>query len=643
MGLEEQLKEDLNEAQYQAAMHMNGPAVIIAGAGSGKTHTLMGRVAHLVDNWIPPQRILMLTFTNAAADEMKNRASKLLDERCGEITACTYHKFCNTMLRKYGRAIEVQNYSILSPAENKNLIDYVKSSSDTYKDLRGFPSSKTIVSIISKSVNCQMSIYDTLLSDDNWGRYIDYSAELEQLKEEVAKYSFETQKFNYDDLLLYMNKLLDIDEYAKKVASLFDHIMIDEFQDTNNLQEEILVKLSKFNKNIMVVGDISQSIYAFRGANVKNLQNFGDLFEDCALYVLSTNYRSTQEILDLANNVMRTSVCSWEYYDMVADNKNGNKPVLLRPYDEFDQTQKILQTITKLRHKGLQYKDIAILERGSMSSFGLEAELNKLGIAYEKRGGMKFMDYECIGDMLAYMTIIVKPYDLLSWFRVLKLHPYIGDVTAKKIADNCKSPDFLIDKRYKNNKFYSELDMLNTDYQAFRSEKDFHKVFDMIVAFYFETRQRAIEHSRMKEEYREDAKIAIERDKTIVEQLKTMTMRYDKINDFLDDLILDSVSNSEQTDDMLVISTVHSAKGLEWEAVIILDCINGLFPSYISEEEQFGSEADEEELRCFYVSITRAKRYLYLSSPRYRMVGGFAERTTVTHYLEHSLNYLDIV
>lgn len=630
MTVQEQLREELNDEQYSAAMHIDGPAVIIAGAGSGKTHTLIGRVINLVDKGIKPQRILMLTFTNAAADEMKSRAAQKLDERCGEIVGCTYHKFCNTMLRQYGYTIGVKNYMILSSIEDRNLIDYVKSSDIEYNNLKGFPSAKILQGIFSKKVNCQKEIIDILYEDDSLVKFIHYDKEINKLFEKVNDYCYEKQKYNYDHLLIYMNELLNNNEICRKVANKFDYIMVDEFQDTNNLQEEILIKLSKFNKNIMVVGDISQSIYAFRGANVRNLQKFNTKFDNCKTIVLNTNYRSNQEILDFANAVMNKNVKSWTYYDMKANNKHGNAPVKVRPEDDYDQMKKVYNLIEHYHSKGIPYHEMAVIERGSMSSFSLEAELTKNNIPYEKRGGLKFMDYECIGDMLAYLSIITNPYDELSWFRILKLHPFIGNTYAKRIADTCKNDKFLVDPANSKKKYYSELDSLDTQYAVFRSIEDFHKLYDNIVKFYFETRERALELSKMKEDAKIDQAQYIERDRLILEQLKNIAMRYNSITEFLDDIILDSVSEEEKAEDSLIITTIHSAKGLEWKIVFLIDCVEGTFPSRVKE---IGSEEDEEELRCFYVAITRAKDELYIFSPKFKMKNGFIDRVYPSHYI----------
>ena len=633
--LELQLQKDLNPEQFQAAMHMAGPAVIMAGAGSGKTHTLMSRVAHLVDRGIKPERILMLTFTNAAADEMKQRASKLLDDRCKNIVACTYHKFCNMMLRRFGKELGVENYMILSSSDNRNMIDYVKTTNPMFDNLKGFPSAKVLECMFSSQVNKQLPMSIILRSEKSYSKYDDYDREIEYLQSLVSAYGYHNQKYNYDDLLLYMKKLLENQEICRRIACMYDYIMIDEFQDTNNLQEEIITKLSVYNGNITVVGDISQSIYAFRGANVRNLQAFSSKFSNCKTIVLNTNYRSTQEILDLANTVMHNNVKSWTYYDMVANNKNGNKPIFHQPYDEFEQRDYVLKKIEEYHNSGIAYSDMAIIERSSMSSFSIESSLQKAGVPFEKRGGMKFMDYECIGDMLAYFGIITNPYDLLSWFRVLKLHPDIGKKTAREIADNCRDVDFLVYNNYQKRKFYPELVLLDKAYKDFRAESNLQKVFCLIRDFYFETRQRALDLSRMKDDARMEAQSDLERDKTVVEQLFNMTKEYKSIVSFVDDITLDSVSESASDEDTLIVTTVHSAKGLEWKIVFMIDCCEGAFPAHI-DMTQYGTPEDEEELRCFYVALTRAKDVLHVISPTYKQIGGNIEHVSKSHYLIRS-------
>ena len=631
--LEQKLQMELNKEQFDVVMHQTGAAVVMAGAGSGKTHTLISRVARLVDNGVPADRILAVTFTNAAAEELKSRAVKLADERCGNIVACTYHKFCNMVLRRYGSRIGVKDYTILSYPEFKNMIDYVKSSDPQFDNVKGFPSAGMVADIISVIVNKQTTLHEVLCKEAKYDKYRDHEDLIQILMDSVAKYGRDNQKLTYDDLLLDMNELLSYDEICKAVALKFQHIMVDEFQDTNNLQEAIIWKLHQFNHNIMVVGDISQSIYAFRGANVRNLQNFGSKMGDCTEYVLNENYRSTQQILDAANEVMNYNVKSWKYYDMVsANNLKGDKPVIRRMPESYSENDIVLSLIDTYHRNGMPYSEMAIIERSSMESFGIENVLVQRGIDYIKLGGMKFMDYDCIGDMLAYFSVITNPHDTLGWFRLLKLHPNIGRTFAKKVADGCAADDFLTENPFKKRQFYAELRILDLAIKNFRQNGDLMSAFDAVTKFYFDLRSRAVMASNMKEDAREEALVEIENDKATVGVLRNMAKKYKDLVQFVDDIVLDSTTETKKSDDLLTITTVHSAKGLEWSLVIILNTIEGCFPSKI-EPQDWGTPDDEEELRCFYVAMTRAKEHLYMMAPKIRLTYSGAEDAKLTHYL----------
>ena len=631
--LELKLQSELNKEQFDVVMHTDGAAVVMAGAGSGKTHTLISRVARLVDNGVPAEKILVMTFTNAAADELKMRASNLLDSRCGDIVACTYHKFCNLVLRKYGSAIGVKDYTILSYPEFKNMIDYVKSSEPMFDNLKGFPSAGMVADMVSLIVNKQTTLHEVLVKTDKYDKYRDYEDEIQALMDMVAKYGRDNQKLTYDDLLLDMNELLANDNICRSVALRFDYIMVDEFQDTNNLQEAIIWKLHQFNHNIVVVGDISQSIYAFRGANVANLQNFGSKMGNCVEYVLNENYRSTQEILDAANEVMHRNARTWKYHDMVsADDLHGAKPTILNVADSYRENDTVIDIIDRFHSMGMPYNEMAIIERSSMESFGIENVLVQKGIDYIKLGGMKFMDYDCIGDMLAYFSVITNPTDTLGWFRLLKLHPNIGRAYAKKVADGCQAGDFLTENSYKKRQFYGELRILDLAIKQFRTIQDLMAVFDMVSKFYFELRERAILASNMNNDNREEALAQMESDRGTVTILRNMAKKYKDIVQFVDDIVLDSTSDKTHSDDQLTITTVHSAKGLEWSLVIILNAIEGAFPAKI-EPANYGSPDDEEELRAFYVAMTRAKTYLYLMKPAIRMTYAGVEDAKISHYL----------
>ena len=642
MSLYDKLKSELNEQQFMAATHIKWPAVIMAGAGSGKTHTLMSRVSYLIDQGVDPKRILMLTFTNAAADEMKDRATKLLVDRCKQITACTYHKFCNQMLRQYGYKLNIKDYSILSYPETKNMIDYVKSSDAMFDNLKGFPSAGMIADIMSMSINNQLSVEVVLNSSEKYSKYVDYVDEIQTLINNVSVYGFRNQKFTYDDLLVYMNRLLEYDDVCKVIASRFKYIMVDEFQDTNNLQEDIILKISTYNNNIVVVGDISQSIYAFRGANVKNLQSFNDKLDNCKVIPLTYNYRSTQEVLDFANNSMKACVRSWKYYDMSSPDKKGPVPSLIRPMDAYMEADDVFDLIQFYHDKkNIPYSEIAVLARGSMQTFQLENILAKEKITFNKMGGPKFMDLDAVGDMLAFLGVVVNPHDLLSWYRVLQLHPYIGKKFSKAIADGCGNNDFLVENNFKTRKFYTELLSLNRNYTDWRHHGAFMQLFDRITDYYFDVRSRACSESRMSDDNKEEEFLGIEHDKAVVQVLRNMASNYDDVVKFVDDIVLDGVRDDSDSKDNLTISTIHSAKGLEWQVVIVMDCIEKVFPK-IRPEEWF-TEEDEEELRCFYVAITRAKRYLIMVAPKIVSTYMGNEDAQLSHYINGVAGYKTLV
>ena len=493
--LELKLKNELNPEQFDAAMHMEDPALIIAGAGSGKTHTLISRIMHLVDSGVDSTRIVMLTFTNSAADEMKDRASKV-NEKCKHVIATTYHKYCSLILRKFGSKIGLSpNFETLTPMKYKTLIEYVKSSSDKYDSLPNFPSSSKLDTIFSQSVNMEIPISDLIKKTC----FEQYNSEIYDLYGEIKDYGIENLQLNFDDLLVYMNMLLDDDDICEHVANTFDYLMVDEFQDTNGLQMKILKKLGKYNQNIVVVGDISQSIYKFRGAKVTNIDDFSNIFNP-KVYTLAINYRSTQQILDATNNIMNNHA-SWNFVDMVSDNKIGDVPQIKYHNNSQEQADWIIETIM---NNDLPLSEMAIIERKSMSSFKLENELLKAKIPFEKRGGLKLTDYVCVDDILSFFSILVKN-DKFSWFNVLKLIPGIGTKTATNIADHCTEEKFL--DTYNKKKYSAHLVELMNNLNNFSNyTKDLDTLFDKVVDYYIDLRTFKISNSKMSSSAKFDAR-----------------------------------------------------------------------------------------------------------------------------------------
>lgn len=610
----------MNIEQQKVAEHIYGPAAVLAGAGSGKTTTLINRITELI-KVTKPDRIVMLTFTNAAADEMKYKASKV-NEDCKNVIACTYHKYCGKMLRKYGKAIGIDpSFEILVAKKYQTLIEYVKSSNEYYENLKDFPSASKLDTIFSTVTNNEDITIERLI----WGtKYRNYAQDIKNLYNEVKQYGLENHKLNFDDMLVYMNELLNNDAICKKIAESYDFMMVDEFQDTNALQLSILLKLSKYNRNIVVVGDISQSIYKFRGAKVENIENFIDAFSDCAKYTLSVNYRSTGQILDAVNDIMSKNVRSWEYTYMI-ETKEGNKPVLINHYDDSKQIDWILAKIKQSVGLGYSLRDIAIIERKSMSSFKLENALLKEKIPFKKRGGRKFTDYVCVDDMLSFLSILLKN-DKFNWFNILQLIPGIGSKTATEIANHCKEKNFL--EKYKKRKFNDRLLELQSNLQKF-DITNLNSLFDEVSKYYFSLREYKIVNSKLSSSAKFDAMENIARDREIVAILKDMAHSYNNLKSFLEDIALDTLKTENDDQDQLLITTIHGAKGLEWPIVIIIDAI---------ETEMTD---DEEELRCLYVAMTRAETDLTISIPRYSILNGTTVRNEFIRFVRDSEDYFE--
>ncbi|MBQ8218247.1 MAG: ATP-dependent helicase [Bacilli bacterium] len=613
----------LSDEQVLIVNHTYGPAAVLSGAGSGKTHTIINRIeklSHITD----PHKIVALTFTNSAANEMKLRASRI-SEQCKDIVASTYHKFCGTMLRKYGKAIGINpSFDILSKQKYITFIEYIKSSNEYYESLKDFPSASKLADIFSTITNTDISIRELIHNK----KYQNYEDEIQNLYMEVKEAGLEQQKLSFDDMLVYMNKLLENKDICYKIANSFEFLMVDEFQDTNDLQLRMLLLLSEYNSNIVIIGDISQSIYKFRGAKVQNIQNFIDSFDSCEIYSLTTNYRSTQEILDAANDMMNRHVRSWEYLDMKSS-KHGEKPVIKCHRNDYDQADWIINKIEQELKYGYDLSQIAIIERKSMSSFKLENELVKTNIPFVKIGGYKFLEYAVVDDILSFLSVIVRKSDKFSWFNVLKLIPGIGAKTATTIANQCKEKDFI--ESYNKKKYYNDLKELTIQLNAFKSyKKDIKTLLNKVSEYYFALRE-AKANTAKKSSTQQDALDKIAKDKVIVAILTDMAIHYNSIVEFLDDIALDSV-NTSSDEDRLVVTTIHGAKGLEWPVTIIIDAL----------ETDSSITNDEEELRCMYVAMTRAEEELIISVPELSIVNGMPVYNDLIHFVEGSKHLFEI-
>ena len=638
-------ENELNKEQYEAVTTIDGPLLIIAGAGTGKTRTIVYRAAYLIENNIPATQILMLTFTNKAANEMKTRVIELLGNEDGNgITACTFHSFCTSMLRRFPQYAHLDPlFTILASGDDVDIIDMKKSEDTMHRyDKRGFPPSSKIANIISQSVNKAMTIGD-VLREDRYSRYLDFEDEICELQDLVNEYKKENSMLNYDDILLRMNEMLDeYPDVAEEISKIYQYIMVDEYQDTNSLQESVLFKLRKTNHNLAVVGDDLQSLYAFRGAEVKNIIDFPQKIENCKIVYLTQNYRSNQEILDLSNHIVEYATEGFKK-KLMGQYHSNHLPKIYTPSSQQTQTQLALDLIYKTHRQGVKFSDICVLVRNSSSSTMLEVLLNKDKTGYVKYGGPKFFDLEYVKDVLSYLRVITRPIDEIAWFRILKVHTGIGDINAKKIAFGCKAEGFkhLLNKKYAKRNYGNELTILYDELVKV-SQLDLVPLLTELISFYISTKTRNIENMKTDEGKRTEYLETVNHQEKELKTLIPIAESYHTITAFLDDLTLDNtkLTHIDPENGQVVISTIHSIKGLEYDTVIILDCVDEIFPSTTMYDA--GTKEDNEELRCFYVAITRAKENLYLLCPRSASKFNKKIFGVPSHYLTNGEKFYDM-
>ena len=622
--------EKLNKFQYEAVMHDIGPALLLAGAGTGKTRTLIYRVAHLIESGVSPESILLLTFTNKAANEMKERAEKMLKEKCG-ITACTYHSFCVKMLRFYGKMAGISpDFTIISGPDEADIIDIIKSELN-FQKLKNMPSASVFASMLSTCVNKRLTL-EELLKEQKYWRFRQNERKLLLLREETKKYKEEHNLFNYDDILLKFDQMLtDYSNIARRIEDTYRYIMVDEYQDTNTLQDSIIRKIRTKNTNLMVVGDDMQSIYKFRGADVQNILSFPKRYTDCKVIYLTENYRSSQEILNLANHVMTNATEGYQK-NLRAQFSSQELPKVYGVNDTKTEAEFVLNRIKAKHAEGIPYNDICVLYRNSFQSYELEVLLNKAGLDFEKYGGIRFLDRAHIKDVLAFLRIYTNPSDELAWFRILQLHIGIGKVYARNISRKCLEygPEYLIDDCHKRKKYGVHIRKLYDEIQSWEG-KEFLEILKSSCAYYVKTLENTIRNKKVDSESdREESLQDLERNKEDIAILQEMAKDYDSALDFLDATTLDATKSKENEEDKLVLSTIHSVKGLEYDTVILLDCIDEILPS----ARYIGSPEDNEDVRCMYVAVTRAKNTLYMMVPKIALKYGKAIPGDLSRYIE---------
>ena len=601
--------EALNPSQLEAVNFTEGPLLVIAGAGSGKTRALTYRVACFVEKGVAPGSILLLTFTRKASFEMLKRAALLLDNRCEKVAGGTFHSFANTVLRRYAPQVGFnRDYSILDRADSESLISMLRKEMTFVGGYRSFPRKQTLANIFGRAINKALPIELVILND--YPHFAHHTEAIIAISNDYKRHKAEHSFFDYDDLLVYLKTLLeDHSDICHSISSTYRYLMIDEYQDTNLIQAEIIRLLAASHQNVMVVGDDSQSIYAFRGANFKNIMNFPKIFPGTHIIRLEENYRSTQPILNLTNVIIERAT---EKYSktLFTRRSGGSLPVLVSAGSENSQARFVAEKVRKLNQSGVPLGQIAVLFRANFHSFDLEIELSRDGIPFAKTGGFKFTESAHIKDVLAHLKVLCNPYDRISWYRILLLLSRIGPKTAQNIYAAILSEQ----EGYKGLCTVKAKNILTGDFQRLKDLFEFIDSKTMSVA---QTGEAVLNYYTpiLKDKYDDHPK----RTKDL-EHLLSIMERYLNIESFLTDMALEppstSINNSLSLDDpgdgRLILSTVHSAKGLEWHTVFIIWALDGRFPSI---HALHSSEDFEEELRLMYVAATRARENLFFIYP----------------------------
>ncbi len=615
-------RSELNEQQFRVVTAKPSPALVVAGAGTGKTRTITYRVAYLIEQGVSPQRILLATFTNRAAREMLKRVETLTgSQNVHKIWGGTFHRIANLILRRHATSIGFDsNYSILDAEDSKDFINVCIEEAAIDTRAKRFPKPEVVQNIISYANNTDQTIEDVIIKKYPYFEML--SAQIKRVDFVYMERKKERNVMDYDDLLLNWKRLLiEKPDIATVYAEQFQHILVDEYQDTNRLQAELIDLLAVKHKNVMVVGDDAQSIFAWRGAEFTNIYEFPKRYPNAEVYKLELNYRSTPEILGLANVSIANNRKQFPKTLEAIKKSKDFKPALVPCSDVEQQSAFVASRILELRDEGTSLEEIGVLYRSHYHSIELQLELTRRNIPYRVQSGVRFFEQAHIKDVISYLRIICNPRDELAWKRILKMIPSVGNQTANKIYESLayaenpfalvKQEDFKYQPRSKTNwsNFVDLLEKITTDENRNKPAKQ----IELILANGYE--------AYLQENY--------ENFEARLEDLKGLSMfaaRYDSTDDFLSQLALlsterfkeptgivgeDVISGGEE-DELLTLTSVHQAKGLEWKAVFLIWAAEGKFPSPRSLKE---IDSEEEERRLWYVALTRAQDELYLTYP----------------------------
>ncbi|MEO8216170.1 MAG: ATP-dependent helicase [Acidobacteriota bacterium] len=646
---------ELNAQQLDVVMAADGPMLVIAGAGSGKTRTLTYRVSRLIEDGVDPSDILLLTFTNKASREMLSRVEQLVTTDVRRLWGGTFHSIGNRLLRRHAETIGYHsNFSILDDEDAKELMETAISSSGIATLEKRFPKGDVLLDIHSFILNTRTPL--ELQLEQNYPHFALYVSEINAVFARYAERKREANAMDFDDLLVHWLRLLhEKPEISDGLKQKFRHILVDEYQDTNHLQAEIVDLMASVRQNVMVVGDDAQSIYSFRGASFENIITFPLRFPNATIHKLEMNYRSTPQILNLANAAIAANQFQFRK-ELMATRGEGPDPAVVGVDDVNEQASFVAQRILELRDEGESLDEIAVLYRSHYQSLELQMELTRRLIPYEIRSGVRFFEQAHIKDVLAYLKIVTNTRDELSWKRTLKLYPKIGEKSASEI--------------------WTAINGSNDPLQSFLRPKDFGLRGRAAAGSMESLRKvlRTISGDGMKRNPSESIRFIVEQGYAEyarskfpnaqarlddLEQLSNYALRYEDVDTFINEIVLSNPIAGEDTatvgpeDEKVILSSVHQSKGLEWRNVFVIWLAEGRFPSSralrvpggtiriprekvpamlalsgtvdsIPQELMPGEPqkpveliipGEEEERRLFYVAVTRAKQELYLVFP----------------------------
>lgn len=611
-GLQERsmidFSSELNQEQLAVVYTGDGPCLVLAGAGSGKTRVITYRVAYLLANGVSPENILLVTFTNKAADEMTNRVQKLTGSDKKLPWSGTFHHIAYKILRIYAPLLGYKaNFTVLDSDDSESLI---KLCAKQYKS-EGikFPSAGVLLSIISYARNSEKSVEDVI--ESRYSQWFPFAGIIKNIAGEYYKKKKEANAMDFDDLLTNFLLLLHQDNVLQKYGGQFQYVLVDEYQDTNKIQASIIKKLASVHKNILVVGDDAQSIYSFRAADIQNILRFEKEYPNAKIFKLETNYRSSQEILDLANGVIENNLRQYKK-TLKTLSKSGVKPSLHPHMDQTAEAEFVVQKISEDIDAGVPENQIAVLFRAAHHSQMLEMELVKAGIPYDYRGGLRFFERAHVKDVLAYLRVINNLADTAAWMRILMKEEGIGPSGAAKIIDYIKRIENVDEVKSAGINILGE--------RAKQGWFNFIRIWEALLQV--EQNPTALIDAIIMSPYKDylESEFIDSRDRLEdIEQLKVFAGKYESLEEFLAESSLQESFNknslgkySGKQNDKVVLSTIHQAKGLEWGSVFIINLAGGSFPNDRALREDNGME---EERRLFYVAITRAKKNLFLTYP----------------------------